>query len=311
MNARLEAGSMLGGRYDARVLEPSPPAIAEGPWFADDPVGRDDPRGPLPRVSPVPGGDLEWQDLIGEHPELSEWCSQRWLASHPALGSPPDELVRTRVALHALAEQVISPARAAANGKIGLRFTAGGFGTPFFGRDVQIRVLGSELIVQRAGVERAATITTLAAMAEHLGAELLAPGTVTDARELDIDAPASRFLGDWFGFGTSVLEELRAGAPDELEPSRVQLWPEHFDVAVELGAESTGARAGYGASPGDDEHPEPYLYVVPWGKVPDGPLWQASAFRGAELPYSSLLDAGDEREAALRFFGDRLRALTG
>ena len=40
-NPRDEANQRLSGRYDARVLEPSPPAVSEGPWFADDPVFSD------------------------------------------------------------------------------------------------------------------------------------------------------------------------------------------------------------------------------------------------------------------------------
>ena len=93
-----------------------------------------------------------------------------------------------------------------------------------------------------------------------------------------------RFLGDWYGFAYSVLEELRAGAgAGARRPARVQLWPEHFDAAVDLGAEAGGRRATFGASPGDGEHPEPYLYVAPWSPPDDGELWNATAFTGAEL----------------------------
>ncbi len=308
MNAHAEAIRRVGGRYDARVLEPSPPSVREPPWFADDPVGREEPAGAIPRVSPIPGADLLWQQLIAEDPGLAGWCSERWLGAYRRLDRAPSRLADTRAALQRLAEHVISPARAHANGKIGLRFTCGGFGTPFFADDVQLRVVGRELIVQTGELERRAPITTLAEMAAHVGSNLL-PEAPTDAEVLNIDATASAFLGDWFGFGASVLEELRAGTQDELEPSRVQLWPEHFDLAVELGAEDDGHRAGYGASPGDELHPEPYLYVVPWGEVSPGGLWEATAFRGAELPYTTLLGAEDQRETALRFFDERLRAL--
>ena len=79
-------------------------------------------------------------------------------------------------------------------------------------------------------------------------------------------------LADWFGFGCSVLEELRAGAPDA-DATRCQLWPEHFDLAIELGDADSGARAAYGASPGDAGHPDPYLYVSPWSEPPADPHW--------------------------------------
>lgn len=107
-----------------------------------------------------------------------------------------------------------------------------------------------------------------------------------------------------------MLEQLRAEAPPELDPSRVQLWPEHFDLAVEIGAEAAGQRAAYGASPGDELHPEPYLYVAPWTAPPPGELWSTTAFKGAELPFAALLAASDQRTAALDFLRTRLSALT-
>jgi hypothetical protein len=142
--------------------------------------------------------------------------------------------------------------------------------------------------------------------------ERLLPDGPADESPLAVDAAASAFLGEWFGFAASVLEELRAGAGDDDGPSRVQLWPEHFDLSVELGVEAEGKRAGYGASPGDELHPEPYLYVTPWSEQPDGELWRSTAFRGAELSYAELLagDSGErQRELALRFFAERLAAL--
>jgi hypothetical protein len=316
MNARAEATARLGGRYDARVLEPSPPTVTGPPWFADDPVGRGEPRGELPRVAPVAGADMRWEELLGAGAGLDEWCSERWLAAYRTLGAAPPTLVPTRVALHKLAEHVIAPAREHANGKFGLRYTRGGFGTPFFGADVQLRVVGDMLIVQRGNREQAQPISSHALAAEDIGRELL-PGGSEDTERLAIDPGASRFLGDWFGFGASVLEELRAGVGDEHEPSRVQLWPEHFDIAVEIGLESAGARAGYGASPGDEHHPEPYVYVAPRGEIAErDPRFDATAFKGAELSYGALLGAAGsggaraQRELVLNFFRERLAALT-
>lgn len=86
----------------------------------------------------------------------------------------------------------------------------------------------------------------------------------------------------------AVLEQLRDEASGADDPSRVQLWPEHFDVAVVLGPD--GARANYGGSPGDDDHPEPYLYVGPW-EPRTGSFWNEPF--GASLPYRALLDGAD------------------
>lgn len=251
---------------------------------------------------------MRWEDMIAQDPSLAPWCAERWLGAYRRLQAAPATLAGTREALHRLAESIVSPARAHANGKIGLRFTRGGFGTPFFGDDVQLRVVGERLVVQTRERERDAPITTLAEMGRHVGAELL-PQAPAEESPLGVDPGASAFLANWFGFGASVLEELRASVGDEPEPSRVQLWPEHFDMSVEIGLEGGGRRAGYGASPGDELHPEPYLYVTPWDDTPAGELWQATAFKGAELPYAALLAATDQRARGLRFFTERLAAL--
>ena len=310
MNPRAEARERLAGRYEVRVLEPSPPAVTEGPWFADDPVARGSVAAGVKLVSPVGTGDLRWVEVAAGNEQLEYWCAERWLGPNHRLGPVPSGLIATRLSLHRLAEQVIAPARRHANGKVGLRYTRGGFGTPFFGADVQVRVQGTELIVCQDGVSRRAQLTSLTAAAEHLGPELLPGHQELDASPLELDAGGAAFLGHWYGLAASALEELRAGS-GEHEPSRVQLWPEHFDMALELGRKATGARAAYGLSPGDEAHAEPYVYVAPLSAPTPGPLWQASGFDGAELAYSDLLAAADQRDAVLAFFRDRLAALAG
>ncbi len=308
-NASAEASARVDGRYEVRVLEPSPPAVAVGPWFADDPVARGQADSGLRVVSPVSGGDLRWSELAAADAELAAWCSERWLAAYPRLGRAPAALAPTRSALHRLAEAVISPAREAANGKIGLRYTLGGFGTPFFGLDAQLRVEGATLVVQDREGARRAPITSLAAAARAVG-ELLPPsGLEFESDPLDVDPEAASFIGQWFGFAASVLEQLRAEAAPEHQPSRVQLWPEHFDMAVELGDPEGGRRAAYGLSPGDDSHSEPYVYVAPWVAPEPGELWQATTFSGAELPFPALLAASDQRAAVLDFLRIRAAAL--
>jgi hypothetical protein len=306
-NAREEAFDRLDGRYEVRVLEPSPPAVDEEPWFADDPTARGEVPDGRELVSPVTTGDLLWDDLAADDAGLAAWCAERWLGAYRRLEAAPPPLQAARLALHRLAEHVLTPARQHANGKIALRYVAGGFGTPFFGDDVQVRVEGAELVVDSPGGERRAPIGSLAAAAEHVGIAL-----AVEDQPLDMDGAASRFLGDWYGFTASVLEQLRAEAGPELEASRVQLWTEHFDLAVELGAKEAGARAGYGGSPGDERHSEPYLYVVPWeASRASGDGWNAAGYPGAELSFAELLEAPDQRGAALDFFRSRLRALSG
>ncbi len=196
----------------------------------------------------------------------------------------PEGFVQTREELHRIAEETLKPAREAVNGRFGLRVLPGGFGTPPFGDVMQVHVEGTDLVTRESGDVRREPIE-------------------------GIDPDAAEALAEWFAFAAGVLEELVAEAGTESEPSLPQLWPEHFDVAVELGSDDAGARAGYGASPGDEAHSDPYLYVTPWTARPTGELWNASGFPGAELPYAELIAAADRRETALAFFRARRDAL--
>jgi hypothetical protein len=284
-NPRAEAEDKLGGDYEARVLEPSPPAVTEPP-YADDPV---DP-GEVPEgrrlVSPVHNrGDLTWDEIAGQDPDIAPWCAERWLGAWKRLEPLPVSFADTRVALHKIAEGVVSPARKPDN-EIALRYTLGGFGTPFFsqdGADCQVRVEHGELVRQRGAEEEREPLP-------------------------DTDTAAASALGDFYGFACSVLEQLRADEGDG-DPSIVQLWPEHFDLAIELGDQRAGQRANFGASPGDDDHEEPYLYVGPWSGEVSGELWNGRGFTGAELTYSDLIAAEDQRRAALEFMRERYLAL--
>ena len=317
VDARREAFDRVGGRFDVRVLEPSPPAVNDPSWFADDPVAPD-PRIPgLPLLSPVSNGDLTWDELAREEPDLAEWCAARWLGAWRRLPALParDLLAATRDALHAVGEHVLAPARRRADGRIGLRSTAGGFGTPFFGRDEQVRVEGSDVVVVRDGREARAPVTTVNAAARLVGiepgppADLYQPATTIEPDAvLAVDPDAARLLSDWYGFSCSVLEEVRvvAGATG----TRTQLWPEHFDLSIDVGDEAAGTRGTFGASPGDAAHPEPYLYVTHWAEhVPADPFWNDAAFPGASLAYGTLLEVDGQRTTALDFFRTGLAAL--
>ena len=296
-NPRAEATDRVGGRYDARVLEPSPPAVDEPPFFADDPLE----GGDLLPVSRA--GARTWAEVCEPSPGgddgLRAWCEDRWLVRKAPVPLTA-AFAETRHSLHALAEHVLAPCRHAANGKIGLRFTYHGFGTPFFGANRQVRVEDGVLVDEGPEGDRRTSVGTLREAAGFLGREAGAPaGVYTPSTPCDLDAPlvidraAASALGDWFGLAASVLEQLRAdaGATGVDDPSRVQLWPEHFDLAVDLGPQ--GGRANYGASPGDDAHPEPYFYVGPWDTEALGPHVYWNEPFGASLSFMELLCGAD------------------
>lgn len=187
-----------------------------------------------------------------------------------SLHSLPPTFATTVAALHRVAQQTVAPARKPDN-EIALQVTPGGFGTPVFdwdGERRQVRVEGAELVWIADDDERREAL----------------PG---------VDAVAAARLADWYALGDEVLRRMN-GVP--------VVWPEHFDIAIELG------EATYGFSPGDDHHTEPYAYVAPWNKV-QGELWQATGFRGAELTYGELRAAPDASAAAVEFFTIRKEAL--
>ena len=219
-----------------------------------------------------------------------------------ALGPAPPALATTRESLHRLAEDVLSPVQAAVNGDIHFLPAPGGFGTPPFGEGRQLRVEGAALVVVSGTESETRPITSLRAAAEFVGGDTAGR---SDA-PLDVDDEASRWLGDFFGFASTVLERI---AKEGQDPAPIRLWPEHFDIANEMGSEARGSRATYGASPGDENHPEPYLYVAPWRSPEAGELWNAKGFLGAELSLADLLAADDQEAAALDFFRQRMAAL--
>lgn len=216
----------------------------------------------------------------------------------------PDDYVETREALRRLAIFVLSPARKAVTGRIGLKPTAGGFGTPPFGDDdEQLRVERGDLFRHRGGNAESTAITSLAAAAAFAGVALSDdPGVGQDIPDLgDPDAPlpvspdAALALGEFYRFSNSLLEEFRAElARSGQECSTVQLWPEHFD----LGCNIEGVN--FGCSPGDGYSSEPYVYVGPWNSEGlEGDFWNAPF--GATLSYKELLDSDDQHRAALQF----------
>src|SRR3954468_932054 len=108
---RTEAFERLGGRYEVRGLEPSPPAVAEGPWFADDPAARGDVPAGRTLVSPVSSGDRTWDELAREDEDLVGWGADRWLGAWGGLQPVPGRFAACRDALHALAEGTLKPTR--------------------------------------------------------------------------------------------------------------------------------------------------------------------------------------------------------
>lgn len=243
----------------------------------------------------------------------------------PAL---PAEFVATREVLHTIAVHVVARAREQATGRFGLRVTSGGFGTPSFGDDVRrVRVSHGLLVVESAGRDAASTAaraidgSTLAELAAFAGVDLSADLDVGhDTPPVgDVDAPISidlaavRALSGWYTVVGEALDAFVAARPTS-SPSAIQLWPEHFDVALDAAFDDAAPgerRVNLGGSAGDGFHEEPYLYVGPWtdDRPGDQRFWNAPF--GAVLGYDELVAAPDPADAAAAFLLDGVGRLAG
>lgn len=197
----------------------------------------------------------------------------------------------TRRALHLVAEQVLAGPQHRASGTIRLRVSPGGFSTV---TEPQLRVEGVELIC--ADQRLALSGATCAALGRAVGVLAGVPEGLyhdhSDVRTdvvLAADPEAARWIADCFAAGERAMGRL---APDE----QPVLWPEHFDLAITAGG------VGYGVSPGDSYHAEPYAYVTPATARSDE-FWSAPF--GALRPMRELTGV----EALLDFFTEgRTRA---
>ncbi len=252
-----------------------------------------------------------------------------WLAEGRRIGPPPDDLVEVRRRLHGIVTNVLTPARYRVTGRIAMRWTPGGLGTPFFERDgqfTQVRLEADELVVQVGDDVTRHELTTIgdavkATIGEsepdmrwtrdldlHDVPEDLPPDT-----DIAVPAGTMRWFGDWFGLAFSVLSRLRA---DEVsvDASEPQLWPEHLDPAIEVLEDRR--RAAYGFSPGDASIPEPYVYVAPWypddvGVVQGQGPWNADGFTGAVVRVTEVVEVGDQGAHLLDWLRVRRDILRG
>ncbi|MER8185234.1 hypothetical protein [Kitasatospora sp. NPDC094015] len=171
--------------------------------------------------------------------------------------------VRTRRALHAVAELVLAGPQLRASGTIRLRASLGGFATR---ADPDLQVVGADLVSpgQRIFLER----TSCAELAGQLGITAGAPeGLYPDGsgvrpdEVIETDPAAARRIAHAFAVGDAALRRL-------LPQADPVIWPEHFDIGA------TADEVNYGVSPGDDFQAEPYAYVGPHAPR-RGAFWNA------------------------------------
>lgn len=239
--------------------------------------------------------------------------------------SETDIDLTTRAELHRIATHVLARGQHASTGRIGLRPSPGGFSTLPYGDDqTRLRVSGTTLVRESAtpASSRAISIDgrSLAELAGFAGVDLTTefragsdtPSMGDPASPITIGAHASRRIGAWFDLAAQALDEVLGRTVVWAAPSLPQLWPEHFDLAIDLAYDVTSPaerRVNLGGSAGDDHHPEPYLYVGPWTlDRPGDPDYWNVAF-GAVLGRDRLGAADDDVATAVEFFLAGLRLL--
>jgi len=203
---------------------------------------------------------------------------------------------KTRIALHAQSERILGYEHGGV--EVALIQIDGGFGTPWFidddGKRTRFRVDGTDIVREKEGEE-----------------------PVRDPIGPTVDPEAAARVADFLALGAKVQRQIRENGiqPDgEVVDRRFDepiLWPEHLDIAVELGkgdTENYGNRSVFGASPGDKAHPEPYFYVAPWAPHKPSETWNAHGFMGAELSYREAM-ASEDPERTVREFYERYMKL--
>ncbi len=134
----------------------------------------------------------------------------------------------------------MAKAQYASIGKIGLRPHPGGFKTQ------------DDSFVVADGLLNGAEINgrTLRSLGATDGALPYTANTPFDDEPLTVDPAECRALGDFYAL-------VAASLPDG---GTQQIWPEHFDLAIDLN------EVNYGGSPGDATYDHPYLFVGPWDR---------------------------------------------
>ncbi len=217
------------------------------------------------------------------------------------LGPLPPESGETTSGLHFVAEHLLQPKRRLETGRGFLGFTPGGFGSLLWergeasGEPGSVRVEGVELISNERR-ERGAGYrsTTSGAVAHALGIDADDPALGRDARRSTLTPP--RPLGR--------LVRVRDGRPRRADRRRLRTrirtrfgsGPSTSTSPRWSAQRTAGTRANVGASPGDDDHPEPYLYVGPWDAV--GEAASSGTPTGSPAPSSATRSCSPRRTSS-------------
>lgn len=111
-----------------------------------------------------------------------------------------------------------------------------------------------------------------------------------------------------------LLRELKQNFASS---SNINIWPHHFDMAMDVllrdtGDPETNTQISLGLSPGDDQFDNPYLYVNCWPHVDtenlpqlsNNAIWISEDWTGAVLLAKHLQASKDQESTAKTFFAE-------
>ena len=193
------------------MLEPSPPAVSAPPWFADDPAA----RGIRPGRPPDRLARADRRRPVGRA-VLRRRHARRLVRRALARRLPPPRGAARRATPRPATRCTSSPSASSR-------------------RPAHAPTARSACATPAAASERrsSAMASRCASRAPSSCASARA-APASSARRSTSTRPSVAALADVYGFATNVLETLRAELPESAQAGRVQLWPEHFDVGLDL-----------------------------------------------------------------------------
>jgi len=150
----------------------------------------------------------------------------------------------------------------------------------------------------------------IAALTAHGEIEGLASADFVDMNPRQSDPEAAQRFFTALCSVQTVFEEAKTAICGECAP--IQLWPHHFDLSFEWFAahlltsdtrsnSDEGRRQiGFGFSPGDEGHDQPYFYANPWPfdqtltelPLPGSARWHVEGWNGTLITYAEVQSAG-------------------
>lgn len=138
---------------------------------------------------------------------------------------------------------------------------------------------------------------------QAIGEELNARLPTKDFPETQIDKVSEEEFSAFHKFAAKAnksLELFRTRLSGKF--TLVHLWPHHFDFSVQWFTGNKDEQIETGISPGDEQYPEPYIYMNPWPfnekvtekRLPIG-IWHTENWKGIKVEWKDLEKLSEQK----------------